>query len=284
MAKSRAKNAAIFRRVRVRFMAGTRRARGGARDARSRLRDWRRRSAAHRPRGESKAVTRPASSTSTRSAISATSLKVCDAKSSVVPCWRTKIVFQQAAEIRGCERVKAACGFIEQQHRGFMKQRARQAHAMGHAGGKSAYLAIEVSGDAHAFGGERDARASFRARHVIHRREESEIFPGAQTSVETFIAAGMVAKLAPRAGGLAFDVAIGDCSAAMTWEESTWRECGGAWTFPRHSARQLLQPHPAAPKRKFQPEPARWGARWVAAARASRNVRAENIFQALPRK
>ena len=68
--------------------------------------------------------------------------------------------------------------------------------------------------DAHAFGGERDARARFGARHVVHGRKETQIFPGAQTSVETLVAAGVVAKLAPRAGGMAFDVAIGDRRAA----------------------------------------------------------------------
>ena len=51
--------------------------------------------AAHRPRGESNAVTRPASSNRTRSAISATSLKVCEANKSVVPCWRTRSSFNR---------------------------------------------------------------------------------------------------------------------------------------------------------------------------------------------
>src|SRR5208283_4475242 len=97
-----------------------------------------------------------------------------------------------------------------------MKQRARQAHAMGHTGGKCAYLAIEVRGNAHAFGGERDTGASLGAGHVVHSGEEIKIFPSAQTSVETFISAGMVAELAPRTGGVAFDVAIGNCSAAMS--------------------------------------------------------------------
>src|ERR1700678_162132 len=96
-----------------------------------------------------------------------------------------------------------------------MEQRTRQAHAMSHTRGKSAHLAIESRANAHTFGGERNARASFGAGHVIHGREEAQILPGAQASVETLVAAGVVAKLAPRAGGLALDVAIGNrCAAA----------------------------------------------------------------------
>src|SRR5580658_11131896 len=96
-----------------------------------------------------------------------------------------------------------------------MEQRTREAHAMSRARRKSAHLAIEFRGNAHAFGDKRDARASFRAGHIIHGREETQILSGAQASVETLVAAGVVAKMAPRAGRLALDIASGDRRAAV---------------------------------------------------------------------
>ena len=86
---------------------------------------------------------RPASSKSTRSAIFRDLTQRVRREKQRRPVLAHQIVFQQPPEIRGCQRVEAARGFIEQQNSGLMKQRARQTHAMGHAGGKSAHLAIE---------------------------------------------------------------------------------------------------------------------------------------------
>ena len=50
--------------------------------------------------------------------------------------------------------------------------------------------------------------ARLGAGDIVHGREESQIFAAAQASVKTFVAAGVVAKLAARAGGIPLDVAI----------------------------------------------------------------------------
>src|SRR5271163_3728452 len=121
-----------------------------------------------------------------------------------------QVVFQKSTKIRGRERVEAARGLIEQQHRWLMEQRARQAHAVSHTGGKSTYLAIEFRGDTQAFSDDLYARAGFRSGHIVHGREELQIFPGAQTNVEALVATGVVAELTTRIRSLALDVTLGN--------------------------------------------------------------------------
>lgn len=102
---------------------------------------------------------------------------------------------EEAAEIGGGERIEAAGGFVKEKDGGFVEEGAGKSKAVGHAGGESAHLAVELPGNLQPFGGARDSLADGGRRKIVHGGEECKIFTGGKARVKTFVAAGVIAEL-----------------------------------------------------------------------------------------
>src|ERR1700726_571644 len=95
-----------------------------------------------------------------------------------------------------------------------MKQRAREAEAMGHSTGKRANLAGEFIIDAHLLRDGRNAFARARARNIVHGREKYQVLAGCQPPIKSLIAASVISELLTRTSAIALDVNPSESSPA----------------------------------------------------------------------
>ena len=122
---------------------------------------------------------------------------------------------QEAAELHGGDGVKAAGGLVEQEHARLVKQGAKEAEALNHAGGERAHLAIESFEEVKLFRELVDAEASSAGREMIEAAKEEQVFASGQAGIEAVVGSGMVAEHAADGARFAAGVVAGNvCGAA----------------------------------------------------------------------
>lgn len=84
--------------------------------------------------------------------------------------------FEQAAKIRGSERIEAAGGLVKQKDGGVVEKSAGKPEAVGHTGRESANLTVELAVNLHPFGRACDSLADGGRREIVHGGEKCEIF------------------------------------------------------------------------------------------------------------
>jgi hypothetical protein len=127
--------------------------------------------------------------------------------------------FEEMAERRSSDGVKAAGRFIEEEYTRTVEECAGEAEALNRAGRKGAHLAIKRFGEFELRGELRDAITRRGYGDVIEAAEEEEIFAGGEARIEALVGAGVIAERAAYCAGRRDGVMPGNGGAARGREE-----------------------------------------------------------------
>ena len=134
----------------------------------------------------------------------------------VVPCTADNVLEQESPEFGGRERIQAARGFIEKQHRRPVKHGARQAQPVNVPRRKRAHLAVEQLAEAERAGEFRNPPRGLGIGNIIEAGKQHQIFSRAEARIKASVPAGVIANLQADLGGLTGDIETADLGAAAS--------------------------------------------------------------------